>query len=93
LLLATVFWGLPLCISVVIAIGLWRGSTPSWWTALLFDLLGLVFFSWQGIPDSSFQNTVGIVLFAVPTVMLLLPSVRRFYDVPHKPIQLLETKR
>jgi hypothetical protein len=91
LLFASVLWGIPLAVSAIAAGGLWRGSTSCWWLALVFDLLGLAFCSWQCSwqRQVDVQDTTGVVLFLVPIVLLLLPDVRRFFDIPHKPTGLL----
>ena len=91
ILVATAVVGVPLYFSIRAAKGLWCGTTAGWWTALVFDLtmvVAIVAGSWHN-NSMSFQNIVGIVLFLLPCVLLLLPTVRRFYDIPHKPTTLL----
>ncbi len=90
ILVATVFLGAPLFFSIRAAKGLWRGTTAGWWTAMVFDLtvgVGVVAWSWRN-NNMDFQNIVESVLFLFPCVLLLLPTVRRFYDIPHKPTTL-----
>ncbi len=91
ILVATAVVGVPLYFSIRAAKELWRGTTAGWWTALVFDLtmgVAIMAASWHN-NSMSLQNIVGIVPFLLPCVLLLLPTVRRFYDIPHKPTTLL----
>jgi hypothetical protein len=89
ILVATVLLGVPLFFSIRAAKGLWRGTTAGWWTAVVFDLVGVAVAAWSLHNNMDFQNIVESVLFLLPCVLLLLPTVRRFYDIPHKPTTLL----
>jgi hypothetical protein len=81
LLFASVYWGLPLVVSVLAAKGLWRGEKAGWWTAVLFNLAGLAVGSWLEVFPPRWKAVV-VIVFLIPSVLLLLPPVRRFYGIP-----------
>jgi hypothetical protein len=91
ILVAIILLGVPLYFSIRAAKGLWCGTTAGWWTALVFDLsMGVAVVAWSWFNNSmNFQNIVESVLFLLPCVLLVWPTVRRFYDIPHKFTTLL----
>jgi hypothetical protein len=92
ILVATIFLGIPLLLSVAAVIGLWRGTTIGWWTAVIFDFFGICFVAlcMRG-GHLGLQTIVEAILVLVPLVLLCLPSARDFYDVPHRATELLST--
>jgi len=91
-LLSTAFWGIPLIVSFLAAKGLWRGTSAGWWIAVVFDLTGLAVAVRSVISDHvNFQNALEFALFFVPLLLLPLPGIRRFCDVPHKPTNLFSS--
>jgi cation transport ATPase len=92
ILLATAFFGVPLFFAIRAAKGLWHGTAAGWWTALVFDLtVGVAVAAWSLVNNMDFHDIVESVLFLALCVLLLLPTVRRFYGVPHKPTTLLSS--
>jgi cation transport ATPase len=90
ILVATALLGWPLFFSIRAAKGLWRGTAAGWWTAVVFDLtVGVAVAAWSLLNNMDFHDIVESVLFLVLCVLLLLPTVRRFYGIPHKPTTLL----
>ena len=71
----------PALILLVAAVGLWRNKLWGWWLALATDVVMLATFAYSTLDENTIDTdevamTVG---FAIFSILLLLPKVRKFY--------------
>jgi len=71
--------GAPAWILLVASVGLWRSKLWGWWLAL--DVVMLVAFVYSTLDENTIEtDEVAMTLgFAIFSVLLLLPKVRKFY--------------
>jgi hypothetical protein len=73
--------GAPALILLVATVGLWRSKLWGWWLALATDVVMLATFAYSTLDENTLEtNEVAMTLsFAIFSVLLLLPKVRKFY--------------
>jgi len=79
LLIASLFFGIPLCVSIAAAWGLWHRNRLGWPLSLLCNSAVLIFLAWTSFVEPlAFRVALGVVLVSA-LALLLSGSVRCFY--------------
>ena len=79
LLSATLFFGVPLCLSVAAAWGLWRGNRLGWHLSLLADSVALILLVIPGLVQPLTLRVVLGVILILTLVLLSLRDIRSTY--------------
>jgi len=81
LLIGALVLGIPAVITLIAAVGLWKGRFWGWVLSLATDVGVVAVLVYSMIDDNGIDTEMLVMTagFVVPVVLLLLPAVRRFF--------------
>jgi uncharacterized membrane protein (DUF2068 family) len=81
LLIGALVLGIPAVITLIAAVGLWKGRFWGWVLSLATDVGMLAVLMYSMMDDNEIDTEMLVLTlgFVVPVVLLLLPAVRNFF--------------